>query len=397
MYRWNSVCERGLRSKGLHISVNSPVVYISTADQSIEAFTFEPATTDGSHPARFHPKFTDGQARPLNHHLTLPLPSAVTLDATTTTQLSLNGGHNGNHSSSSLELVLICDKYRSVTGLLQLPYQTLQKAAPTLFEASLPRAVTRLKRANLRPLWRQRPTDYQSKTPTSSLPSLPTTIPPLRTGVLVDDIIGATSDGTIYTFSVVDLNALNLLTFLDLLLKRTDPHQSSRWSRSHGPSTLLSSFHLPLSLDPATPLLKLSELEPQHKWNHVDGDNLEQLLHPNATTLLHSLLSRLEEDALDHFGMLVAGLFGTNVFVTSITPLSGSSEDVPVIKMEDSLHTAAPPHPTSKRFFRFSDGQPHRSDDVMDTEDEATEETGPQYEDAVKLVLRWLNVLLEVF
>lgn len=107
------------------------------------------------------------------------------------------------------KLVLLADKGSSSIAALRHPAErSYRNAADTVFEANLPHSVVRLQRGNIRPPWR-RPTHSKS-----------------IAGVLADDVIGACTDGTIYTFSVLSLPARHFLRFLQNLIEakqRRDP------------------------------------------------------------------------------------------------------------------------------------------------------------------------------
>jgi hypothetical protein len=101
------------------------------------------------------------------------------------------------------KLVLLTDKKSgSVTGLHQPPVPTYSNASSTLFEACLRRTVVRLDRGDIRPPWRR------PNTPNGKI-----------TGVLTDDIIGACTDGTIFSFSILSQPARYLLRLIQNLIE----------------------------------------------------------------------------------------------------------------------------------------------------------------------------------
>jgi hypothetical protein len=94
-------------------------------------------------------------------------------------------------------ILLIADKYGTITGLSHPVKKSHQTAAQTFFELSLPQCVTRFKSGPIRPPWRRQRT----------------------TGIITDDIIGSCTDGTIYSFTIVDHEARVLLKFLENLVR----------------------------------------------------------------------------------------------------------------------------------------------------------------------------------
>ncbi|KAL1608505.1 hypothetical protein SLS60_003447 [Paraconiothyrium brasiliense] len=102
-------------------------------------------------------------------------------------------------------IVLLTDKSTSVTGLLQPNHASNKSAATTMFEACLPRSVIRIQRGDIRPPWRR----VCHPDATHSIPA----------GVLIDDIIGACTDGTILSFAILNGPALHLLRLLQNLIE----------------------------------------------------------------------------------------------------------------------------------------------------------------------------------
>jgi hypothetical protein len=169
-------------------------------------------------------------------------------------------------------IVLVNDKKgSSITGLYHSSVRTHKNAAPTVFEACLPRTVVRLQQGDVRPPWRR--------------PATPTV------GVLTDDIIGACSDGTIYTFSILSEPARHLLRFIQNLIeekeKRKPANQVSGGIADvlmHGAEGNQDENIRSLDVDPrvrersmAGPMHKAIDGDLVHRWLQVDG-NIEALL-----------------------------------------------------------------------------------------------------------------------
>jgi hypothetical protein len=164
-------------------------------------------------------------------------------------------------------IVLVNDKKSSsITGLYHAPERTHKNAAYTVFEACLPRTVIRIQQGDIRPPWR-RPSN-SSKFPT---------------GVLIDDIIGACSDGTIYTFSILSEPARHMLRFLQNLIEekeKRDPakHDTLINHRNAGISDVLmnglegNQVEKIRALDVEPRQNERGQGGPRHK--HIDGDLL---------------------------------------------------------------------------------------------------------------------------
>ena len=174
--------------------------------------------------------FSDGRPRASLHHLIVPIPLAEgQVSEKPNQEVSSPKSASKSTTSKYHTLVLISDKYSSLTGLVQPVNRTFRSAAPTVFEASLPRSVTRLRRGTIRPPWRStNPASANTsttgrsshshftngKTSMSSEPASSRSVP----GVLIDDIIGTATDGTLFAFSILDESAWRFLKFLENLL-----------------------------------------------------------------------------------------------------------------------------------------------------------------------------------
>ncbi|KAI9718568.1 MAG: hypothetical protein M1812_004019 [Candelaria pacifica] len=161
--KWQPVCSYRLRSPGLHIDVKGPLIYVTTASDSVQILKFEDNTL--SH------QFSDSVAREGLHHLTLP----------------------------NLSITLASDKACNVAGLWQPPTR-LTATPATVFEAELPGSMIRLRLGSVRPPWR-------------SLAGLP--------GLLQDDIIGVSVDGALYQITLLTAAAWRLLRFIQNLCARS--------------------------------------------------------------------------------------------------------------------------------------------------------------------------------
>ncbi|KAF2846626.1 hypothetical protein T440DRAFT_224519 [Plenodomus tracheiphilus IPT5] len=180
--RWYKRGVKELSSPGMHVSVAPPFVYVSTQSHSHICYK-----VNGPNEERyeFEQYFTDSRERSCTQHAIVDLPS-----------------DSQNPAQQPQRIILVTDKTASsITALHQPHERTFKNAAATLFEATLPHTVIRLQRSNIRPPWR-RPT--HSNTPT---------------GILTDDIIGACSDGTIYSFSILSQPVRHLLRLLQNLIE----------------------------------------------------------------------------------------------------------------------------------------------------------------------------------
>jgi hypothetical protein len=148
---------------------------------------------------------------------------------------------------------------------------TYSNASPTLFEACLSRTVIRLDRGDIRPPWRRPNTAGQI------------------TGIIVDDIIGACTDGTVFSLSILSQPAGLLLRLLQNLIEikanRSGAYKHDTINPRSGDifnvlmSNTTGNQHgeiLVRDVDPRH-LGQSSKRGPKHK--HVDGDLLKHWLH----------------------------------------------------------------------------------------------------------------------
>lgn len=185
---------------------------MSTAEHSHLCYKINLASqpdTAGVHRPLFDKVFSDSRQRFLAHHAVVKVDLCGYSTAL------------GAPPPRSATVALLADKTCTVTGLLHPPHRMKKSDTYAVFEAHLPRSVTRLQRGDIRPPWRR-----------------PVEGPP--PGVLVDDIIGTCSDGTVYGFSILSEPAFELLKFFHDLIEKhesrqpTSKHSLVRRSESSG-------------------------------------------------------------------------------------------------------------------------------------------------------------------
>lgn len=194
---------KALPSVGTHITVQAPFVYVSTLQHSHLCFELVNTGQEGTY--EFQQVFTDSRERNCAHHLGLQMPS---------------GSGISDHAGS---IILVTDKKAgSITGLYHPPERRQKNSSDTLFEACLPHTVVRLQRGDIRPPWR-RPATANCQT----------------VGVLMDDMLGACSDGTVYSFSILSAPARHMLRFLQNIIeekRNRDPQKQFTVTKYRGGS-----------------------------------------------------------------------------------------------------------------------------------------------------------------
>lgn len=185
--RWFNRGSKELPSPGIHISILGTNVHVSTLQHSHLCYEVTRRLDDTR--VDIEQIFADSRERSCTHHLVLH-DEDLEQDPGTEYQ----------------SLVLLTDKKAAtVSGLYNSGEGSIRTAAITLFEARLPRTVIRLQRGDIRPPWR-RPSRFTKRSDKTR-------------GVVVDDIIGACSDGSIYALSIVTKPALHVLELLQSLIK----------------------------------------------------------------------------------------------------------------------------------------------------------------------------------
>lgn len=185
--RWFNRGVKELPSPGIHITVSRMNVYVSTLQHSHLCYEVTRRLEDSK--VDIEQLFTDSRERSCTHHLVFR-----------------NDDLEHDSSVEDESLVLVTDKRTAtVSGLYNCGERSLRNAATTLFEATLPKTIIRLQRGDIRPPWRRFTQSHESSKRVQ--------------GILVDDTIGACSDGTIYAISIISKPARDMLRLLQNLLE----------------------------------------------------------------------------------------------------------------------------------------------------------------------------------
>ncbi|KAL8696388.1 MAG: hypothetical protein Q9224_002821, partial [Gallowayella concinna] len=168
-------------------------------------------------------------------------------------------------------VVMVVDLECRVSGLWQPPKPQLDRTAPFLFEAVLPRSITRLCRVP-RPLWQDKHSELIHR----------------------EAIIGTCEDGTIYQLSLLNEMSWRLLAFIQNMAIREPricPYPKPRAYKQGIKPLLVKDRNM-----------------------HIDGDILIRLLERDGKRLLLKMLGELDrEDGWVMFNDLIQGVFGGKV------------------------------------------------------------------------------------
>jgi hypothetical protein len=208
----------------MRLTTSPPVIHVTTSSDSLQAYELKArpstAASSSSNTTTYtlEPLFSDSIARETTTHFPLYIPPKYIPAHTSSPQT--NGVVNEVvEANAQPNIVLIADKYGSVTGISHPTKKSHQNAAETFFEISLPQCVTRFKRGEIRPPWRRN----------QSIP-----------GVIADDIIGSCTDGTVFAFAIVDNPTRILLKFLENLVTWEERVRLGRRGRGFFPLSLSS-------------------------------------------------------------------------------------------------------------------------------------------------------------
>ena len=228
-----------LRSPGRYITVKEPFIYMSTAEDSLQIYKHQEGQL--SHWQG------DTIARPGAHHANIP----------------------------EKELIIASDRVGNVFGLWQPSVHSANNALITVFEATFPRAITRLVRIQ-RPAWTRdrllasgsivlESQGDENETHCSTSSMMPT--PYADAGIEV--LVGTSTDGTLTQFSVVP-TGWRLLKFVQNMSEQNPDICPFRVSRRK---------HI-------EPIARNSRLM------HINGDILQSALLGNADQKLKAMLDK---------------------------------------------------------------------------------------------------------
>ena len=219
------------------------------------------------------------------HHIVIPLsrpaaPNQGTSRNTYDLLTSASSITSADENEGINRIVLLTDKSCNITGLFHPPHKTYRSTTTTLFEACLPRSVTRISRGSIRPPWRRPCRDYTSSSP-----------PPI-TGIITDDIIGTATDGTVYAFSILSQSALGLLRFLQNLIeaKRALDPETRMLTAMKRTGDLIDVFMNRREGEQDDGIVRLRDVDPKlgergaarARMAHVDGDAVYRFLEHGA-------------------------------------------------------------------------------------------------------------------
>lgn len=225
---WLDPVTYSLRSRGTHISVHMPLIFVTTASESLAVLRV--AETSDKTCLLFH--YNDEVARDGIFHLTIP----------------------------ELRLIVTSSKDCVVAGLWMPSEHRISNSLTTAFKADLLGSITRFRRLEGRTVPIETSRDVSTD------------------GRLGNPILGSTTDGTFYQMNILDEPSWRLLRFVVNMAKR------------HPVISPFRDTYNPANRDAPRPHIEPSAEDKRHR--HVDGDILARLLERGADRILTEMLER---------------------------------------------------------------------------------------------------------
>lgn len=320
-----------MRALGVHVSASPPFVHVSMSENSHICYeVVEDAEQPGK--VKFKIVFTDSVTRECTSHLLVKLPPADQVQEGVAeagpVQPSSPSSEPGTQAPTTI--VLVADKRCSLAGIYHPPVRTSQTSAPTVFEATLGRCITRLHRGNIRPPWR-RPAQVNQRGSPNSSPSFSSEEPKLP-GVLVDDIIGTCTEGTVFAISMLTAPASKLLKLVENIITlrkaKANTHHTPEYPLEDKKklAALLDHDHDSASDKSQNKLISVGDVELKsndrgpgkaRKW-HINGDTIAEWMDENEK------LSDLARDRTEREVVERVLALGKEVLGDMDTQMSGS-------------------------------------------------------------------------
>lgn len=275
--RWNEMClPYKLASPAVQITASRSQIHITTLLDSYVHLTLEvPSSGHGNMP-HLVPVNMGPRADSCLSHLLLTLPAHSSHDDQS---LQVDGINTDSSRSLETSIILMSTKAGQIVGLSSADLFSASdrhsRNARILFEANLPRSLTRLRHGNITLPWRPKP--------------------PI--GVSHGGIVGSAADGTLIGVAIVDEKLWRRLSWVQRLCERSAEicPQMSRYAAEDTASGLRDDHQtLPLgfrSQEPASPVSHTNigpRLQPSDM--HINGDIIARLLDWGGVKMLQQIM-----------------------------------------------------------------------------------------------------------
>ncbi|KAK5116564.1 hypothetical protein LTR85_009189 [Meristemomyces frigidus] len=261
--RWQDVCAPfKLASEGVFVTVAAPLIYISTRADSLVTLELHSGGAD-----------SDGD----NHRLSELVP------VSTGPQAHYSLSHLVLHPDRSQALAILSTKGGQLVGLTSPTHNSDAPRhchpADILFQAQLPRSLTRIRQDDVRPKWK----------------------PASPHGMLVDNIVGTAPDGTLVGVALLDAHLWARLFWLQRLCEWSEdlsPHSYQTPAYSADVGYVRNERALPIGLSTASGernevILRTASGNPEDM--HIDGDVLARVLKRGGAGMLRQIIEQAAE------------------------------------------------------------------------------------------------------
>ncbi|KAK1062122.1 hypothetical protein LTR74_010555 [Friedmanniomyces endolithicus] len=266
--KWEELCRPlALASPGVYITVAVPLIYVSTSEDSLVTLRLCPSVEDGDNdtPTLTLVASSPQVDRALCHVVVrTPVPPKEAKD----------------------QVVLVSTRDSTLVGLSSHPTTTTNGHRPfadtLLFKADLPRSLTRIHQSSIRPPWKPDPPK----------------------GVVVDNLIGIASDGTLVGIALLDGSLWQRLFWLQRLCEWSEllsPHSCSTPTYSAEETGYTGAERaVPIGISGGVGSGRRDEVMLRSpvgaaEDRHIDGDVLARLLRPGGAENLRSAICGLAE------------------------------------------------------------------------------------------------------
>jgi len=263
-------CRHLVGSPGVYVTSSPPLIRVSTIKDSLITLRHDPRAET------LEPIGLDSRERIAVHHLSLEIPHTTGPSSSQSTV---------THGSQTAALNIVTTRNRRIVGQTA-PASTsrsFSRTVGTLFEATLPQSMIRLKKANIRPPWKA-----------ASVP-----------GVLEDSLVGMAVDGTITGLAILDPGLAHRLRWVQRLCERSAKicPMAPRHSMIQFDGVLddEDDFALPpLGFDDGAELA-VGRVAVRPEEMHVNGDILQRLMERGGAACLRQMMEN-EAEGKDRLG-----------------------------------------------------------------------------------------------
>lgn len=263
--KWRRLCKPlRISSIGIHVSISQPRIYVSTAQDSLVVLSLTPDDEDDEYQHRLQFDYAAPRADALLNHISPHIQTPV-----------------GDGAARGSSLTIATTKYGQVIGLQETSAKAVASnetpqggSSNIVFEAQLPRSLTRIRQSNTRPPWKQLP----------------------RNGILASNLVGCATDGSLVGITLLSDDLFRRLCWLQQLCEWSShicPHARSSYQSPHileiTDSRAQRAMPIGLSAGGTSEIL-MSSPQSRVSGRHINGDIFARLQQRGGSAMLKSIL-----------------------------------------------------------------------------------------------------------